>query len=203
MTHKMINNDWIDGVLPHSTNFEMRANDNRVSLDVLLQIFIINTGSNDYRSSNSFQKICNSKLKGSQKYNNEPYCVCGRKNFVFFFVPPFNSCSSAGLPVAIPVKMTPSARKNSAALAVSIKFTSAVIAWELKYIYDQWARWSKITCGNKENNWNFWTCVFSLCLQILKHHQPQFFVGILTIGRHKHRWNPRQPHDRIQNPRLW
>jgi hypothetical protein len=38
----------------------------------------------------------------------------------------------AGSPVAVPVMMTPSERKNSAALAVSSKFTSDVIAWELR-----------------------------------------------------------------------
>lgn len=45
-----------------------------------------------------------------------------------------NSCVSAGLPVDVPVKITPSERKNSAALAVSVSDTSAVIACELQNI---------------------------------------------------------------------
>lgn len=44
---------------------------------------------------------------------------------------PWTSCGSAGCPVAVPVTIIPSLIKNVAAFAVSTKFMSWVIAWEL------------------------------------------------------------------------
>jgi hypothetical protein len=44
---------------------------------------------------------------------------------------PANSSGDASWPVEAPVRMMPSARKNSAALAISPMLKSAVTAWEL------------------------------------------------------------------------
>lgn len=54
------------------------------------------------------------------------------RSWVCMWALPLSSLVSASAPVAVPVMMSPSERKNSAARAVSSMLTSDVRAWELK-----------------------------------------------------------------------
>lgn len=55
---------------------------------------------------------------------------------------PLSSCGSACTPVAVPVMMSPSERKNSAARDVSSMLTSDVRAWELVKTHIQYTHTS-------------------------------------------------------------
>ena len=72
----------------------------------------------------SHKDLLRRKISGkSEKQSSSPLKV---------FTIPFNSWVSAGILVELPVTMTPSLRKYSAALAVSAILTSAVIVCALE-----------------------------------------------------------------------
>lgn len=74
---------------------------------------------------------------------------------------PFNSCTSTGSPVAEPVNITPSTKKNSAALTVSDMLISDVIACELH-------GWKNTKCNNKIKLYilKFYLCFFLISAKI-------------------------------------
>lgn len=121
---------------------------------------------------------------------------------------PLNCSGLACTPVAAPVMMTPSDRKNSAARAVSSMLTSDVSVWELRkehtYRQNMWPddaiagvqvgfvpAVDSLTCASFLYQWRSW------------HDQLQCFYDISVNPLHRRSGDPHQPREKKQNPPPW